>query len=45
MIVASEGKLFAPLKKTSIPVDMGLTGWVIREKKTPGTPGDEAQEP
>ena len=33
MIVASEGKLFAPLKKTSIPVDMGLTGWVIREKK------------
>jgi signal transduction protein with GAF and PtsI domain len=33
LIVASEGKLFAPLKKTSIPVDMGLTGWVIREKK------------
>ena len=32
-IVASEGKLFAPLKKTSIPVEMGLTGWVIREKK------------
>ncbi len=33
LIAASEGKLFAPLKKTSIPVDMGLTGWVIREKK------------
>lgn len=32
-IVASEGKLFAPLKKTSIPVEMGLTGWVIREKR------------
>jgi signal transduction protein with GAF and PtsI domain len=33
LIVASEGKLFAPLKKTSIPVDMGLTGWIIRENK------------
>lgn len=32
-IVASEGKLFAPLKKNSIPIDMGLTGWVIKEKK------------
>ena len=32
-IVASEGKLFAPLKKTSIPIEMGLTGWVIKEKK------------
>ena len=32
-IVASEGKLFAPMKKNSIPIDMGLTGWVIKEKK------------
>ncbi|RPH86569.1 MAG: GAF domain-containing protein [Desulfobacteraceae bacterium] len=32
-VVASEGKLFAPMKKNSIPIDMGLTGWVIKEKK------------
>jgi len=32
-VVASEGKLRAPLKKTHLGVDMGLTGWVIREEK------------
>jgi signal transduction protein with GAF and PtsI domain len=32
-VVASEGKLRAPLKKTALPIDMGLTGWVIREEK------------
>jgi signal transduction protein with GAF and PtsI domain len=32
-VVASEGKLRAPLKKTALPIEMGLTGWVIREEK------------
>jgi signal transduction protein with GAF and PtsI domain len=32
-IVASEGTLTAPLKKNILSIEMGLTGWVIREKK------------
>jgi signal transduction protein with GAF and PtsI domain len=32
-IVASEGTLTAPLKKTVLSIDMGLTGWVIRENR------------
>jgi signal transduction protein with GAF and PtsI domain len=32
-IVSSEGTLPAPLKKTVLTADMGLTGWVIREEK------------
>ena len=32
-VVALEGTLKAPLKKTFLPIDMGLTGWVIREEK------------
>jgi signal transduction protein with GAF and PtsI domain len=32
-IVASEGVLTAPLRKTVLSVDMGLTGWVIRENR------------
>jgi signal transduction protein with GAF and PtsI domain len=32
-IVASDGSLTAPLKKTVLSSDMGLTGWVIRENK------------
>ena len=32
-VVASEGTLKAPLKKTFLPIEMGLTGWVIREGK------------
>ena len=33
-IVASEGKLFAPLKKNSIPIDMGLDRVGYQGKKT-----------
>jgi signal transduction protein with GAF and PtsI domain len=33
-VVASEGTLTAPLKKTTLTTEMGLTGWVIREEKT-----------
>ncbi|MBI5602239.1 MAG: GAF domain-containing protein [Deltaproteobacteria bacterium] len=32
-IVASDGTLTAPLKKNVLSIEMGLTGWVIREKK------------
>jgi len=32
-VVASDGTLKGPLKKTFLPIDMGLTGWVIREEK------------
>jgi signal transduction protein with GAF and PtsI domain len=32
-VVASDGTLKAPLKKTFLSIDMGLTGWVIREEK------------
>jgi signal transduction protein with GAF and PtsI domain len=32
-IVASEGTLTAPLRKTILSIDMGLTGWVIRENR------------
>jgi len=32
-VVASEGTLTAPLKKNVLAVDMGLTGWVIRENR------------
>jgi signal transduction protein with GAF and PtsI domain len=32
-IVASEGTLPAPLRKTILNAEMGLTGWVIREEK------------
>lgn len=32
-VVASEGTLTAPLKKTTLSIDLGLTGWVIREEK------------
>ncbi|MEW6186792.1 MAG: GAF domain-containing protein [Thermodesulfobacteriota bacterium] len=32
-VTASEGKIRAPLKKTILSIDMGLTGWVIREGK------------
>jgi signal transduction protein with GAF and PtsI domain len=32
-IVASEGTLTAPLRKTVLSIDMGLTGWVIRENR------------
>ena len=32
-IMASEGTLAAPIKKNSLSIEMGLTGWVIREKK------------
>jgi signal transduction protein with GAF and PtsI domain len=33
-IAASDGTLTAPLKKTILSVDMGLTGWVIRENRS-----------
>jgi signal transduction protein with GAF and PtsI domain len=33
-IVASEGTLTAPLRKTVLSIDMGLTGWVIRENRS-----------
>jgi signal transduction protein with GAF and PtsI domain len=32
-VVASDGTLQGPLKKTFHSIDMGLTGWVIREEK------------
>jgi signal transduction protein with GAF and PtsI domain len=32
-VVASEGTLTAPLKKSVLAIDMGLTGWVIRENR------------
>lgn len=32
-VVASDGHLKAPLKKTFLSIDMGLTGWVIRKEK------------
>jgi signal transduction protein with GAF and PtsI domain len=32
-VVASDGTLTAPLKKTTLTAEMGLTGWVIREEK------------
>lgn len=32
-VVASDGKLPGPLKKTFHSIEMGLTGWVIREEK------------
>jgi signal transduction protein with GAF and PtsI domain len=32
-VTVSEGKIRAPLKKTILSIDMGLTGWVIREQK------------
>ncbi len=32
-VVASDGTLKGPLKKTFLPIEMGLTGWVIREEK------------
>ncbi len=32
-VVATDGTLQSPLKKTFHSIDMGLTGWVIREEK------------
>ncbi len=32
-ITAWEGSALTPVKRTILPVDMGLTGWVIREEK------------
>jgi signal transduction protein with GAF and PtsI domain len=32
-VVAAEGTLTAPLKKSVLAIDMGLTGWVIRENR------------
>jgi signal transduction protein with GAF and PtsI domain len=32
-VVASDGTLSGPLKKTFHSIEMGLTGWVIREEK------------
>lgn len=32
-VVASDGAMTAPLKKTTLTTEMGLTGWVIREEK------------